>query len=187
MARSRDVDRLCEVLTESFHPPQATTRWLYSLLKFGIYEDLKARLRSHESRYACLVAVVPVTTLKGEYSEIVGTVELTLRSTSWYFGAPQYPYISNLAVSPEYRRQGVAKQLLSQCEATAAKWGFRKLYLHVLDNNANARQLYETNGYSVQRVETSYATWLFQRPRKMLLSKSAHPSRKDGVNINLTR
>jgi ribosomal protein S18 acetylase RimI-like enzyme len=187
MARSRDLDRLSEVLAESFHPRQKTNRWVYSLLKFGIYEDLKTRLRSHTSRYACLVAVVPVATLQGESSEVVGTVELTLRSTSWYFGAPQYPYISNLAVSPEYRRQGIAKQLLRQCETTATRWGFRKLYLHVLDNNQSARSLYENDGYTVQRIETSYRSWLLQHPRKMLLSKSMHPSRKDGLNINLCR
>lgn len=187
MAQSQDLDHLAEVLTESFHPRQGTNRWTYPLLKFGIYEDIKARLRAHSSRYVCLVAVVPVVTHDDESSEIVGTVELTLRSTSWYFGAPQYPYISNLAVSPEYRRQGIAKQLLGKCEATAARWGFRKLYLHVLDNNQHARNLYESYGYSVQRVESSYGVWLLQRPRKMLLSKAVKLEKKDGLNINLCR
>lgn len=187
MARSQDLDRLAEVLTDSFHPRQGTNRWTYPLLKFGIYEDIKARLRAHASRYACLVAVVPVVTHNGEDSEIAGTVELTLRSTSWYFGAPQYPYISNLAVSTEYRRRGIAKQLLYQCEATAAKWGFRKLYLHVLDNNQQARNLYQSSGYVIQRIETTYGAWLFRRPRKMLLSKAIKSRQRDDLNLNLGR
>jgi len=57
-------------------------------------------------------------------------------------------YLSNLAVRPSYRRQGLAKQLLSACETLVRdKWDLPALYLHVDLHNTAAAQLYEACGY----------------------------------------
>ena len=174
-ARDYDLQSLSEILTESFHPYEGLNRWTYPLLKIGIYEDLKSRLHFPGSHYNCLVATIGVSSLSGKNQQIAGTVELTLRSFGWNWHGQKYPYISNLAVSPNYRRRGVARKLLSGCEKAVSSWGFNELYLHVLDNNQQARDLYHSCGYRLERVEANYGAWFRSYPHKILLHKTINP------------
>lgn len=185
--RQQDLLALADLLASSFHGQEGWMRWVYPLLKAGIYEDLKSRFHSRSSHYACLVAVKP--TLKGQvFSELsgrvaptglvlgrdtlVGTVELSLKTPSllqpWN---TKYLYLSNLAVKSDYRRQGIAQQLLQTCEKIALDWGFSDLYLHVLENNHQARRLYWKAGYRVQRIEVNPVTLLLGQPRQLFLRK----------------
>jgi ribosomal protein S18 acetylase RimI-like enzyme len=177
-AQVRDLTSLAEILADSFHARSGVMCWAYPILRLGIYEDLRNRLRSTSPHYVCLVAVSTVSTVADSREEVAGTVEIALRSPpSWQPHASQYPYISNLAVSSSRRRQGVARQLLLACERTALEWGYSDLYLHVLENNYQARQLYLKTGYQLQQVEPSYGAWLLGRPKRLLLRKHlAHPS-----------
>ena len=56
-------------------------------------------------------------------------------------------YITNVAVRPEYRRQGVASQLLQVFERFALGNGLAILTREVRDANAPARALYARHGY----------------------------------------
>ena len=56
-------------------------------------------------------------------------------------------YITNVAVRPEYRRQGVASQLLQVFERFARSNDLAFLTLEVRDANAPARALYAKHGY----------------------------------------
>lgn len=167
-----DLKSLSEVLSHSFHPPQGLVYWLYPLLKLGIYEDLRSRLRSNSPQYKCLVASKLIPDLAGQKEEIVGSVEIALYPSSlWSTRKNPYPYISNLAVSNLYRRQGIARKLLIKCEQIAWEWGFQEISLHVLEDNYQAKQLYLTSGYQLQRIESNLACWLLQQPRRALLHK----------------
>lgn len=84
----------------------------------------------------------------------------------------KYLYISNLAVSPVYRRQGIARKLLLSCEPLALQWGYQEIYLHVLDDNEHAKQLYLKLNYNIDRVEAHRNRWLWPRPKCLLLRKS---------------
>jgi GNAT superfamily N-acetyltransferase len=56
--------------------------------------------------------------------------------------------LSNLAVSPQARRRGIAKTLCQEALAMVADWGFTELHLLVEEANVAARNLYETQlGY----------------------------------------
>lgn len=191
-ARCQDLNALAEVLTHSFHPPIGLMAWAYPLLKLGIHEDLRCRLQEGSPHYLCLAAVVsqyPIHAKTNEnaaasperdrsvksaatdcWEEVAGTVEIAVRS-SGIIGATQYAYISNLAVSQRYRRQGIARKLILSCEPAARDWGFREIYLHVLEDNERARQLYSSSGYRLYRVEPSLGSLLFNRPRRLLLHK----------------
>ena len=172
-----DIQSLSEVLTDSFHPPQGLMSWMYPLLKLGVCEDLRNRLASNSSHYICLVASRSVSPAAKENQEIVGTVEMSLRSNPyWSTISSRYPYIANLAVKNSYRRQGVARKLLGKCEQIALEWGFSEISLHVLDNNQQAKQLYLTSGYRLARVESSLTSWLLNNPRRMFLNKQLEKS-----------
>ncbi|MFB2924233.1 MULTISPECIES: GNAT family N-acetyltransferase [Aerosakkonema] len=172
-AKARDLTALAEILADSFHSRVGIGGWIYPLLRLGIYEDLRTRLQSTSPRYICLVAVEPVTTRPTDCDYLAGTVEMALRSTHpWLpIGLPQYPYVSNLAVRTECRRQGAAQQLLLTCERIALGWGFHDIYLHVLENNHQARRLYFKLGYRLHQVDSSWSSLLLGRPRRLLLHK----------------
>jgi ribosomal protein S18 acetylase RimI-like enzyme len=159
----KDVKALADVLVQSFHVSENWFSWFYPLLKLGICEDLRTRLRSKSPYYQCLVALIL------EKEEVIGTAEISLRD--WFLSPKRACYISNLAVSGSYRRQGIAKLLLLKCEKVAEEWNCEVLHLHVLEDNLPAKQLYLTNGYRSQRIENSLQSWLFKQPRRLLLEK----------------
>ncbi|MCW6034988.1 GNAT family N-acetyltransferase [Spirulina subsalsa FACHB-351] len=180
-AQFRDLKSLADILTTSFHSSEGwLTGWLYPFLSFGIYEDLRSRFRGASPHYHCFTAILvpgcsaiasnPTPT--GLQEEITGTVEIALRSLPSGGNSPQYPYISNLAVSPNFRRRGIGRQLLLSCEPIALEWGFKEIYLHVLENNDQAKQLYWSLGYRIKRIESGCFFGLFQQPRRLLLQKS---------------
>jgi len=102
-----------------------------------------------------------------------GTIELSLRTRPNGWGrSRQVPYISNLAVLPQARRQGLARQLLLACEAIALEWGFDCLYLHVLEDNQRARSLYQSLGYHIIRREHNFGSLFCGQAQQLLLCKS---------------
>ena len=172
-ARLYDLGGVTEVLTHSFHPAQGLGILMYPFLKLGIYEDIRSRMCSDRAYYTCLVATAVST------GKVTGTVELGLNvPEGWIPKQYQSTYISNLAVSPHYRRQGIAQRLLRSCEQMTAQWGFQQIYLHVLNNNTAAQKLYTQLGYQRCRLEPSLTAWLFNQPRRVLLGKSVIRSRE---------
>lgn len=170
-AQARDLGSLAEILADSFHDRSGMMGWIFPLLRLGIYEDLRNRLRSAPPHYVCLVAAVD------QVEELAGTIEVALRLPPvWQSLHPHYPYISNLAVKKLYRRQGAAMQLLTACERLVLVWGFEDLYLHVLENNYEARRLYLKAGYQLQGVEHNWWSWLLGHPKRLFLHKHLRPS-----------
>ncbi|MHC5611639.1 MAG: GNAT family N-acetyltransferase [Nostoc sp.] len=164
-----DLLDVAQIIAESFHSQKGMWGWAFPLLRLGIYEDLRHRMTSPPPRHICLVAFEATT---GAAHNLVGSVELGVRySDSWSQLGMGFPYLSNLAVHPKYRRHGVASGLLSSCEKVSREWGFQDLYLHVLENNHQARQLYFKAGYRVHKVELNWNTFLLGRSSQMFLYK----------------
>ncbi|GAB4302959.1 MAG: N-acetyltransferase [Oscillatoriaceae cyanobacterium] len=188
-AHLKDLHGIADVLTDSFHSREGWEGWMRPVFRLGIYEDMRTRLREAKPSsapgagyvngggtpyYACLVSVLPRSGTVSDVPEetVVGTVEIGVRSLElWTPGASPQIYVSNLAVAPAYRRQGVASQLLIACEAIARQWGAHDLYLHVLQDNRSARRLYFNLGYRLHRVEPSLISWVLRRPKRLLLRK----------------
>jgi ribosomal protein S18 acetylase RimI-like enzyme len=171
--QAADLSEVSLLITESFHPDGDWLSWLSPLLRLGIHQDLYGRLTSGCPYYACLVGITSTDRqTKSWQTEILGTVEVAVRSVSAWGSCPQRsPYISNLAVRPDYRRQGVGQQLLLACERVVAVWGFRDLYLHVLESNQPARELYSKTGYHIRYADSFWSSTLFGQPRRLLLHK----------------
>lgn len=62
-------------------------------------------------------------------------------------------YVSDLAVLPSYRRQGVATELMGYCEARAREWGCHDVFLKVEPSNDAALAMYSKLGYSLSAME----------------------------------
>lgn len=61
-----------------------------------------------------------------------------------------------IAVHPEARRQGFARQLMEASDAFLREAGISDLFLEVRTSNTPARALYEALGWQVQRVRKAY-------------------------------
>jgi ribosomal protein S18 acetylase RimI-like enzyme len=179
LAQIKDAASLADILTTSFYCDDKgkfvrLKQWLQPLIRWGISLDLNHRLNDDSPRYACLVAdrlerpVRAIATLEIGMRYIPQTGR-SISLLDWQ--ASQFPYLFNLAVHPQWRRQGAAIQLLSSAEQMAARWGFQQLYLHVLENNLPARQLYQEFGYQFYKVEPGLRFWLGSNPRRLLLRK----------------
>lgn len=168
-ATVNDLTDVAQIIAESFHSQKGIWGWAFPLLRIGIYEDLRHRLASSAPHHICLVAV---NTTSDTVNKLVATVELGVRfSDTWTEVGKSFPYLSNLAVHPKYRRQGAASRLLEASEKVAREWGFEDLYLHVLENNHQARQLYFKQGYRVHKVESNWNPLLLRPSRQILLHK----------------
>lgn len=172
-AQQGDLLDLAEVLISGFFPKTKLSSWLYQVIHWGVYQDLQRRIQSlPSSNYAFLVAVIPPSQVGGYVYRIVGTIEVHFSFNSVaHFKAPYYPYLTNLAVRADCRRRGVAQQLLRASELMLTAQGFQSLYLHVLENNYPARQLYLKFGYRLKQADPIWCYWLVRRPRRLLLKK----------------
>ena len=181
-ARPADLSEIVAVLLASFYAQAQATQWLYWLMRIGIQEDIKTRLKTPAGQYACLVA----TTLHPESARseaVVGTAEISQRPCeAWQLFPSKRAYLSNLAVTPTYRRQGIAQQLLLTCESIACSWGFHHLYLHVMADNPVARALYSQAGYRPCEVSNPILSGLGLRPQRLLLSKQVKPGGRDPLS-----
>lgn len=181
----QDLPKIVSVLLASFYPRSKATQWLYWLMRVGIQEDIKTRMKTPADQYACLVAVALEAQSALSTSEIVGTAEISQRPCeSWTFFPPRRAYLSNLAIAPRFRRQGAAQQLLKTCESIALSWGFHRIYLHVMADNPAARALYTQAGYQLCEVSNPILSNLGIRPERLLLSKQLQQTAKRSHRAN---
>jgi ribosomal protein S18 acetylase RimI-like enzyme len=172
-AQPTDIGDLVEVLASSFYSHGGMMRWLFPIMRLGIYEDMRQRLRSPlSSGYNCLVACPSPTTGN---PPILGTAEVSMHASNpLLIRSHPYPYLSNLAVHPGYRRRGIAQKLLLACERMVLEQGYQHIYLHVLEDNNAAKQLYLMAGYQLQSADPLWCSRLLRRPRRLLLYKKLH-------------
>jgi ribosomal protein S18 acetylase RimI-like enzyme len=93
----------------------------------------------------------------------------TLLSYPRYSPNSSEAYIERLVVSPDFRRQGMARRLLAAAEDLARDAGKETVGLHVSGNNLAACRLYEGDGYEEVSRQRSLLTghflnigdWLF--------------------------
>lgn len=63
------------------------------------------------------------------------------------FAAKPLINIHDFAIAPEFRKQGISKDLLAAVEEKARALGCCKLTLEVLENNARAQGVYRAHGF----------------------------------------
>jgi ribosomal protein S18 acetylase RimI-like enzyme len=160
-----DLDAVVQLLTDSFHQFQSWNAWLSPLLVRGIHSDLQHRFSTTPTPYTCLLAYVRSESAR----TLVGTIEIS-RPTLYFQGQP-YLYLSNLAVSIDYRRRGIGKQLLMTCESMAHDMDYEGLYLHVLKQNQAAQRLYASLGFMARSQFTWQGLNLTLPSRRQLLAK----------------
>ena len=70
--------------------------------------------------------------------------------------------ITNVAVDPDRRRQGIGKMLLRELLAKAGELGIRRIFLEVRVSNTAARALYEQAGFRTVDARKNY----YEKPKE---------------------
>ncbi|KAG1678733.1 hypothetical protein FOA52_012772 [Chlamydomonas sp. UWO 241] len=84
---------------------------------------------------------------------------------------PGSAYLCNMAVAPEARRRGVARQLVTAAEAMCQVCGSTDLYLHLRFQDEAAGYLYRSTGFTAVEEDAWYVT-LLGMDRRYLMLKS---------------
>lgn len=72
-----------------------------------------------------------------------------------YFAADEGE-ITNVAVHPDYRKQGVADQIIAAILQDGVQKGLTQIFLEVRASNAPAQKLYEKHGFKGQGVRKNF-------------------------------
>jgi ribosomal protein S18 acetylase RimI-like enzyme len=171
-----EIHCVADIITRSFHFDRGWMAWFTPLFKIGIAEDLRNRLRTRvptsihhkPQQQVCSIALC----VDREQSYISGTVEVGVRTAERYRQSHyRYVYLSNLAVSKDFRRRGVAQKLIESCEQQTTDWGYTEIHLHVMGNNERGRNLYQKLGYEVISSEFVWSIIPWHRPERLFLRK----------------
>jgi ribosomal protein S18 acetylase RimI-like enzyme len=174
--REEEIHCVADIITRSFHFDRGWMGWFTPLFKLGIAEDLRHRLRAHAPianhrpvpQQVCSIAVYAE---RGQ-ERVVGTIEVGVRTNNYRHSTHhRYVYISNLAVSRDFRRRGIAQELLTDCEQLTRSWGYTELYLHVMESNDRGRNLYRKLGYEIVSSEFVWSILPWHRPERLFLRK----------------
>ena len=117
--RRADVDRLVEIERESFSMPWSRGAFLYEIEQNRVARCWACRADGVLVGYLCL----------------------------WAIGGELH--ITNVAVARTYRRQGIARWMLTEVLDDARRRGARTVFLEVRPSNTEALGLYEALGFHV--------------------------------------
>ena len=104
-------------------------------------EQRKARLKHHLQRDA-----IPTTFVAWVNDQPIGSASLIANDMPEL--AEWIPWLANVLVDEEYRRQGIGAMLIQRVAAAAAHLGYPRLYLYTLDQ----MHLYASLGWQISHV-----------------------------------
>lgn len=180
VADKRDAVAMALLQLNAFATHQKGTSWSRGIwmnqFRGELIDSMQKKMKYNpQDRYVAYVAVQD----RGQEGEVMlGTVEASrmekqdvLQQLAEHVEAPSYVYTSSMAVVKEFRRMGVATQLLEAVEEAAVQWNESLICLHVEEENDAAICLYESCGYKVVVQERRWVDYLSSRPNNLLMYK----------------
>ena len=129
----------------------------YSPLRWSLRPDVSERYPQWLSRIITdpqwLVLCARVFERPDGPGELAGTVVANLMDEIPIYQCRRYAFIHEIAVLPEFRRHGVAKQLLVEVRHWAAGQGVSQVRLIAANKNPAAQSLFTAAGYQVTYLE----------------------------------
>ena len=155
--QTKDLGAAATILADAFAPPNLNFM-AQRMERMNTYLSLTSRFETfrYAERSGALQCMLVATT---HSMVVVGLMEVDNRPPGGERNPPPRPYISNLAVARNVRRQGIATALLSAGERIVREdWKLPQLHLRVARDNEGARALYKGCGYSIVEDERQAVT-----------------------------
>jgi len=130
----RDLRCVADLMMDAFYAEKSMMYHYHRMLEL---DRVQNNFPYDSSKHEYYVACCPD-------GKVIGFVDIDARPSARK-DAPPRPYLSDLAVSSEWRRKGIASRLVEQCEARARQMGKRKMYLRVEQKNDAALRMYCEN------------------------------------------
>ena len=86
--------------------------------------------------------------------EFVGFIRADIREILIFFKHPRILFLDDTYVKPEFRRKGIAKQLLLKAEEIAKELGIKRIQSRVYTYNKPVQDMLTSEGY-----RSPHATW----------------------------
>jgi len=123
---------------------------------------------------------------RGECMGCAGIEVETIKTLDGYDGSFRAPLMSNLAIGRQFRRKGLAEDLVSAAESIARKeWGYDECYLYVEKRNAPAVKLYKKLGYKVLWEDDTATTLLPKENGRVANGQTTILCMKKNLNAGL--
>jgi ribosomal protein S18 acetylase RimI-like enzyme len=121
----------------------------YGNLPNNLYNEMAGMMdRDFSSRRKNYYSKLPFTILLAiKDDKVVGVVTVECCDIDINEKKENHPVISNLIVSSQMRRKGIAKSLTIRAEKIAKLFAYKNIYLFVNVENISAINLYKSRGY----------------------------------------
>lgn len=128
-----------------------------TVYRFATAEDVKEIYGIETECFATPWSETSIAEMLAESSSLalIATDGVAAGYVSAYIGGDVL-YINNIAVRPEFRRNGIAKQLLRRLLKQAAVQGVTEATLEVRASNIAAQSLYASQGFIAMGVRKRY-------------------------------
>jgi ribosomal protein S18 acetylase RimI-like enzyme len=144
-------------MIDSFYTSKTSWKKLYRLAELS---RLQQNYFSTDSDlHQMLVAVI-------DNQKVVGFCDVDARPSKTHPPLPR-PYLSDLAVQPEYRRRGIAKSLVQRGEYFLRTVPREELFIRVEETNQAAISMYSGLGYETVGTEKEKDTTIFRLWKKL--------------------
>ena len=161
------ADLLCASFAESMG-------YLNSYKKF-LRNQIEEYLNNHTLLLPKTVILVATLRNNNDADVLVGTCEVSFSESTrskhmTLSPPPDMPYLCNMAVNPDFRRQGIGSMLLDAAEEAILSTGYRSVFLHCRHADPPALALYRKYGYREEGEDWSIVQ-LFGLDRRYLMKK----------------
>lgn len=165
-----DLKHIADLAEAEFTNP-TDGNMIRSLFRFQISLGFEMRLAMFESTEGSDHAVF---VLSDDMGSIGGLIEIS-KQPKWLAGpAPMLPpppklkkllpdlepYISNILVDPNFRREGFGSDLMRMCHLQCLEWGYDTCYLDVDAEDEGAIGFYEAMNYKTCRQDPKWVKYL---------------------------
>ena len=116
------------------------------MFRLGELNRLQQNFPYNDDKHFMLVAIYRFT------EQVIAFVDIDARPPKRQQDPPR-PYLSDLAVDPSWRRKGIARSLIQNCELLAQQMGMNEIFIRVEQNNTPAIFMYEGLDYEAQAHE----------------------------------
>ncbi|MDZ8185107.1 MAG: GNAT family N-acetyltransferase [Nostoc sp. ChiSLP02] len=116
------------------------------------YENWLTRLANSDG-FANASSVQSVFLVAENQGQLVGFLVATIEKEIPIYRLKEFAFIHDLWVEPEYRRNGIARQMVIQAVERFEQMGIKQIRLDTANANEPARRLFASCGFRISTIE----------------------------------